>query len=198
MELGDPINKLLERINKTTSIGSDNINLLTKEIKSKFKDATITKGNGFYNTKTKGDFEVQYVLSASAYLSVLRDIINYYTNLLMMIKQTHDIITMLNIELEAPIIIDKGHDTVDILIGPNLPNTQFLMEVPWIIEKEEIPTILNEIKGLSPEEKTEISNLLDQYLTELNKGIIMVETTIDVNNYAYPDKIKKAEEVLQG
>lgn len=198
-ELGNSINEALIRLSNIPLFDVENdINAVIKELKSKFRDTNIVRGNGLYNMKNKTDLEVQYVFSAGAYLSVLKDVVNYYTDLLMMLKQVYDIMEKLSIKSGITIIIDKGHNTVDLLVGSEMPSTYFLIESPRIIEKEEIPSILDNIKGLSPEEKREISDLIDQFMVNTNKEVIIKETTINVNEYEYPDKIKKAKEILQG
>lgn len=198
-KLGNSVNEALTKLSNSTALNIDNdINILIRELKSKFKNVSVTKGNGVYNIKGKGNLEVQYVTSLNAYLSTLRDVVNYYTDLLMMLEQVHDTLKRLGINSGVSIIIDKGHGIADLLVGYEIPSTYFLMAFPSIIEHEEIPSILNNVKGLSPDEKSKISDLIDQFITNMNKEIIIKETTVNVNDYEYPDKIKKTEEVFQG
>ncbi|WP_069806754.1 hypothetical protein [Vulcanisaeta thermophila] len=197
-ELGRIVNEVLDMVSRVAVFDDKDINELMREVRRRWRDARLVGGDGHYNVKGKGNFEVEFVFSATERLNVIKEVVNYYTSLLVMLNQTRDVLERIGIGGGAVIIVDEARGTVNVLVGPKLATTEFLMEFPGVKERVEVPTVLSGVHGLDPEEAAYVGRVIDQYLELVSKGSVVVETTVDVKNYAYPDKIRKAEEVLMG
>ena len=198
LELGNKLNEILQFINEIHAFNPDNelINKLTKELRGK-SAVTSIKGNSNITSKAN-DLEVIYVLTADGYKNIMRDAINYFTNILMSIKQVIEFTEKLGIVDEYAIFIDDS--SVDVIIGflPPDMSEMPLLHLPSIRESIEIQSVLGNITGLSAEELGSVMKLIDELLSSVKNNLKQIETTIEINNINYPDPFKKIEEEVGG
>ncbi len=198
LELGNKLNEILQFINEIHAFNPDNelINKLTKELRGK-SAVTSIKGNSNITSKAN-DLEVIYVLTADGYKNIMRDAINYFTNILMSIKQVIEFMEKLGIVDEYAIFIDDS--SVDVIIGflPPDMSEMPLLHLPSIRESVEIQSVLGNITGLSAEELGSVMKLIDELLSSVKNNLKQIETTIEINNINYPDPFKKIEEEVGG
>ncbi|MGC9153283.1 MAG: hypothetical protein ACP5GY_06065 [Vulcanisaeta sp.] len=198
LELGNKLNEILQFINEIHAFNPDNelINKLSKELRGK-SAVTSIKGNSNITSKAN-DLEVIYVLTADGYKNIMRDAINYFTNILMSIKQVIEFTEKLGIVDEYAIFIDDS--SVDVIIGflPPDMSEMPLLHLPSIRESVEIQSVLGNITGLSAEELDSVMKLIDELLSSVKNNLKQIETTIEINNISYPDPFRKIEEEVGG
>ncbi|MGC8542513.1 MAG: hypothetical protein ACP5NQ_01125 [Vulcanisaeta sp.] len=198
LELGNKLNEILQFINEIHAFNPDNelINKLSKELRGK-SAVTSIKGNSNITSKAN-DLEVIYVLTADGYKNIMRDAINYFTNILMSIKQVIEFTEKLGIVDEYAIFIDDS--SVDVIIGflPPDMSEMPLLHLPSIRESVEIQSVLGNITGLSAEELGSVMKLIDELLSSVKNNLKQIETTIEINNISYPDPFRKIEEEVGG
>ncbi|WP_243678323.1 hypothetical protein [Vulcanisaeta distributa] len=152
LDLGNRLNEIMQIINEIYAYNPDNelMSKLTRELRGK-SSATYVKGDSNITTKVD-DIEVIYVLTANGYKEVIRDAINYYTNVLMSIKQVMEFAEKLGVNDEYLVMIDDS--SIDVIIGYSLPDMSdtSLLYLPSIKETTEVPSILNGIIGLTADE----------------------------------------------
>ncbi|WP_252900217.1 hypothetical protein [Vulcanisaeta sp. JCM 14467] len=108
LDLGNRLNEVMQIINEIHAYSPDNefANKLIRELRSK-SQAAYVKGNTNITTKFE-DVEITYVLTANGYKNAIKDAINYYTDMLMSIKQAVEFAEKLGISDEYTVMIDDS------------------------------------------------------------------------------------------
>ncbi|GAB6947349.1 hypothetical protein JCM16161A_14790 [Vulcanisaeta sp. JCM 16161] len=198
LDLGNKLNEIMQIINEIYAYNPDNetINKLIRELRSK-SQTTYVRGNSSTTTKVD-DVEVIYVLTANGYKEVIRDAINYYTNVLMSIKQVMEFAEKLGIDDDYIVMIDDT--STDVVIGYSLPDMSdtSLLYLPSIRETTEVPSILSGIVGLTADELAKIMKMIDDAISAINNNSRSFETTIKLSDINYPEQFRKIEEAVGG
>ena len=198
LDLGNKLNEVMQIINEVYAYSPDNelMNKLLKELRGK-SQATYVKGNVNITTKVE-DFDVIYVLTANGYKDAIKDAINYYTNVLMSIKQAMEFTEKLGIGDEYVVMIDDT--SIDVIIGYSLPDVSntSLLYLPSIRETVEIPSILGGIIGLTADELAKIMIIINDVISAINSNSRVFETIIKLSDVNYPEEFRKIEEVIGG
>ncbi len=199
LDLGSRLNEILQVLNEMYAINLDNetVNKLIRELRSKSSSARYTKG-GTNVTSKVGDIEVIYVLTASGYKDIIRDAINYYTNVLMAIKQVTEFSEKLGIGDNYTVIIDGS--SIDVIIGYSLPDVSDLplLTLSNIKEMAEIPSVLVGITGLTADELAKVMVTIDKLISSMSTGSNSFETVVKISDINYPEPFKKIEELIGG
>ena len=198
LDLGNKLNEVMQIINEIYAYNPDNefMSKLIKELRSK-SQATYVKGNANMAIKVE-DLEVIYVLTANGYKDAIKDAINYYTNVLMSIKQAMEFTEKLGISDEYVVMIDDS--SIDVIIGYSLPDMSgtSLLYLPSIREMIEIPSILGGIIGLTADELARAMKMIDDAISAINGNSRAFETIIKLSDVNYPEEFRKIEEVIGG
>ena len=198
LDLGNKLNEVMQIINEVYAYNPDNelMSKLIKELRSK-SQATYVKGNANMTTKVE-DLEVIYVLTANGYKDAIKDAINYYTNVLMSIKQAMEFTEKLGISDEYVVMIDDS--SIDVIIGYSLPDmsSTSLLYLPSIRETIEIPSVLGGIIGLTADELARAMKMIDDAISAINGNSRAFETIIKLSDVNYPEEFRKIEEVIGG
>ena len=198
LDLGNKLNEVMQIINEIYAYNPDNefMSKLIKELRSK-SQATYVKGNANMTTKVE-DLEVIYVLTANGYKDAIKDAINYYTNVLMSIKQAMEFTEKLGISDEYVVMIDDS--SIDVIIGYSLPDmsSTSLLYLPSIREMIEIPSVLSDIIGLTADELARAMKMIDDAISAINGNSRAFETIIKLSDVNYPEEFRKIEEVIGG
>ncbi|ADY02009.1 hypothetical protein VMUT_1808 [Vulcanisaeta moutnovskia 768-28] len=198
LSLGNRLNEILQVISEIYAYSPDNetMNKMIRELRSK-SPATLVKGNTNVTTKID-DIEVIYTLTANGYKDAIRDAINYYTNVLMSIKQAMEFTEKLGVNDDYVIIIDDA--SIDVVIGYSLPDMSetSLLYLPNIRETTEIPSILSSIVGLTADEVARLMKMIDEIISSISNNSRNVETIVKLDNINYPEPFRKIEEEVGG
>ena len=198
LDLGNKLNEVMQIINEVYAYNPDNepMNKLIKELRSR-SQVTYVKGNANITTKVD-DLEVTYALTANGYKDIIKDIINYYTNVLMSIKQAMEFTEKLGVSDEYVVMIDDS--SIDVIIGYSLPDMSdtSLLYLPNIKETVEIPSVLGGIIGLTADELAKIMKMIDDAILAINDNSRAFETTIKLSDINYPEQFRKIEEAIGG
>ena len=198
LDLGNKLNEVMQIINEVYAYNPDNelMNKLIKELRSR-SQVTYVKGNANITTKVD-DLEVTYALTANGYKDIIKDVINYYTNVLMSIKQAMEFTEKLGVSDEYVVMIDDS--SIDVIIGYSLPDMSdtSLLYLPNIKEAVEIPSVLGGIIGLTADELAKIMKMIDDAILAINGNSRAFETTIKLSDINYPEQFRKIEEAIGG
>ncbi len=198
LDLGNKLNEIMQVINEIHAYNPDNesVNKLIRELRSK-SSATYIKGSMNITTKAD-DIEVIYALTASGYKEAIKDAINYYTNVLMSIKQAMEFTEKLGMSDEYVIIIDST--SIDVVVGYSLPDVSdtAILHLPNIRELTEVPSILSGISGLTADELAKIMKIIDETISAINNNSRNFETIVRLSDINYPEQFRKIEEVIGG
>lgn len=198
LDLGNRLNEVMQVINEIHAYNPDNESMskLIRELRSK-SSAKYVRGSMNVTVKD-GNMEVVYVLSASGYRDAINDVINYFTNILMAIRQVIELTEKLGINDEYVTIIDDS--SIDVIIGyplPDITNTS-LLQLPSIEESVEVPSVLSGITGLTADELAKVMIMIDNALSAVGKSSRSFETVVRLDDINYPEPFKKVEELIGG
>lgn len=192
-EFGNKLNEMLQVIEENHAYNPDNdlINRIIRELRNKGA-ATLVKGNASITSKVNG-MEVTYVLTADGYKNIMRDIVNYYTNILISIKQVLELTNKLGVSDEYTVIISDS--AIDVLIGYSLPDLSgtSLLSLPNVKETIEVPSVLNNINKMSADEYAKIMGLVDNLFSSLGNTSKRIETVVKLDSIEYPEPFKVLE-----
>ncbi|GGI68747.1 hypothetical protein GCM10007112_02200 [Vulcanisaeta souniana JCM 11219] len=197
-EFGNKLNEVLRTIEENHAYNPDNdlMNRIIRELRSKGA-ATLVKGNASIVSKVNG-IEVTFVLTADGYKNIMRDIVNYYTNILMSIKQVLELTNKLGVSDEYTVIISDS--AIDILIGYSLPDLSEtpLLSIPSVKETIEIPSVLSNVTKMTADEVAKIMVQIDNVISSLGNISSRIETVIKLDDIEYPEPFKVIEKKVGG
>ncbi|GAB6943915.1 hypothetical protein JCM14467A_06970 [Vulcanisaeta sp. JCM 14467] len=198
LDLGNRLNEVMQIINEIHAYSPDNefANKLIRELRSK-SQAAYVKGNTNITTKFE-DVEITYVLTANGYKNAIKDAINYYTDMLMSIKQAVEFAEKLGISDEYTVMIDDS--SIDVIIGYSLPDMSnaSLLHLPSIKEVTEIPSVLSGVIGLTADELARVMKTVDEAISTIGGSSRTFETIVRLSDINYPEPFRKIEEVIGG
>ena len=198
LDLGNKLNEVMQIINEMHAYSPDNelANKLIRELRGK-SQAAYVKGNANITTKFE-DIEITYVLTANGYKNAIKDAINYYTDMLMSIKQAVEFAEKLGISDEYTVMIDDS--SIDVIIGYSLPDMSnaSLLHLPSIKEVTEIPSVLSGVIGLTADELARVMKTVDEVISTIGGSSRTFETVVRLSDINYPEPFRKIEEVIGG
>nr|KJR71620.1 MAG: hypothetical protein TU36_06930 [Vulcanisaeta sp. AZ3] len=194
LELGNKLNEMLQVINRIYAYNpkEEALSNVVKDLRGKTR-ATLARGNAQIISRV-GGLEVTYVTSAYGYREALRDLVNYYTNVLMTIKQAIELLDKLGVTDDCVVIIDET--SVDVIIGYSLPDTSeiLLPELPSITERADVKSVLSEfVAGLTADEYAKVIKKLDEAMSVMSSEADVIDSIVKLENINYPKQFVELE-----
>jgi hypothetical protein len=194
LELSNKLNEMLQAINRIYAYNpkEEALSNIVKDLRGKTR-ATLARGNAQIISRV-GGLEVTYVTSAYGYREALRDLINYYTNVLMAIKQAIELLDKLGVTDDCVVVIDET--SVDVIIGYSLPDTSeiLLLELPSITERANVKSVLSEfVAGLTADEYAKVIKKLDEAMSVMNSEAYVIDRIVKLENINYPKQFVELE-----
>lgn len=198
LDLGNKLNEIMQVINEIHAYNPDSefLNKSIRELRNRYT-ATYVKGN-VNMTMRDGNMEVTYVLTANGYKDAIKNIVDYFADMLMAIKQVMEFTEKLGLSDEYVVMMSDS--SIDILIGYSLPdmsNTP-LLRLPSIRETAEVPSILGGFAGLTADELAKVMIAVDNVISVISSGSRNFETVIRLSDVNYPEPFRKIEELIGG
>lgn len=198
LDLGNKLNEIMQVINEIHAYNPDSefLNKSIRELRNRYT-ATYVKGN-VNMTMRDGNMEVTYVLTANGYKDAIKNIVDYFADMLMAIKQVMEFTEKLGLNDEYVVMMSDS--SIDILIGYSLPdmsNTP-LLRLPSIRETAEVPSILGGFAGLTADELAKVMIAVDNVISVISSGSRNFETVIRLSDVNYPEPFRKIEELIGG
>jgi hypothetical protein len=175
-KLSGPLNHWLHEGGRRI-VSPDSLDQVVNELRrSQFN---LTRGVDEYRLNLEG-VEIVAVSSPGKYASYVAEIVDFYVNIMTTLRQIREIVSKLELEEEFTLIIGDG---VDVVVGPNIGDSSFLLNLPEPYVRVEFPSGLSVITGLSGEERRNVERLIDEVI---NGGDIVVESRIALEDHGFP------------
>jgi len=176
-ELSNPLNLWLHE-GSGRSIKPEQLDQCINELRRR-EQLSVTKGAGEYELNIDG---VRFIAvgSSTRYSRYVNDIVNFYVNMITMLRQVKEIVGKLGLEGDFTIILS---DMVELVIGPSLGDMSSLLNLAEPVIRVEFPSGLSVIRGISDEERIVVERALDK---ELSKGDVVIERRINLEEYNLP------------
>lgn len=195
--LGDSLNEYMRELGRVHAYTPDAgvLRELVRGLERLGGRPVATRGSPVISSR-RGNVEVSIVATASGYRDVLGAVINYYTNVLMTLRQVVEYLGKLGVTGDYTIII--GDNGSNVIVGYTLPDMTGtpLLELPSIRTITSLESVLTRVSGLGSEELGAVARAIDSVLAGVRP--MVVDRVVRLDGLEYPVEIRRIRELLGG